>query len=189
MDLPPPEQRAEFSGTNAILLCFTNRVIEHPTVQEQGSRASDEARRARFQREKEEWAVKHMDRYQSTSHGSSDRSQSYTPYKWENESHGHWSRSWEERGWRDRPYHHNITWRADEKSQEDEKKDEKNKERQDVQGMSVSIPVKAAPKTTSRSNQPVPPVVPPVTGPAVPVVPVQVQTPVQPAHAELDTDE
>eukprot|EP00971_Amphidinium_carterae_P331947 6465805-Amphidinium_carterae.1 len=46
MDLPRPEQRAEFSGTNAILLCFTNRVIAHPTVQEPGSRASDEARRA-----------------------------------------------------------------------------------------------------------------------------------------------
>eukprot|EP00971_Amphidinium_carterae_P230366 4571992-Amphidinium_carterae.1 len=78
MDLPPPEQRAEFSGTNAILLCFTNRVIEHPSVQEQGSRAADEAKRVRFQREKDEWTARHQDRFQSTSYGSSDRSQSYT---------------------------------------------------------------------------------------------------------------
>eukprot|EP00971_Amphidinium_carterae_P272519 5409228-Amphidinium_carterae.1 len=100
MDLPPLAQRAEFSGANAILLCYTNRVIEHRDVQEQ-----DEARRARFQREKEEWIAKHQDRFKSfpsASHGSSERSQSYTPYKWENESHGHWNRSWEARGWRDR---------------------------------------------------------------------------------------
>eukprot|EP00971_Amphidinium_carterae_P201924 4006586-Amphidinium_carterae.1 len=62
-------------------MMFTNRVIEHPFVQEQGSRAADEAKRVRFQREKEEWAVRHQDRFQSTSHGSSDRSQSYTPYR------------------------------------------------------------------------------------------------------------
>eukprot|EP00971_Amphidinium_carterae_P204306 4054200-Amphidinium_carterae.1 len=125
-----------------------------------------------------------MDRFKPTSHGSSERSQSYTPYKWENESHGQWSRSWEERGWRDRPYHHNLSWRADEKSQTEEKK-----ERQVVQAAIESVPVKAAPKMTSKSNQPVPPDVPQVTGPEVPVVPATDQTPAPPAHAELDTDE
>eukprot|EP00971_Amphidinium_carterae_P346341 6487734-Amphidinium_carterae.1 len=101
----------------------------------------------------------HQDRFQSSSYGSSDRSQSYAPYKWENESHGNWNRAtWEERGWKTRPYHSNITWRAEDQSQEDDK----NKERQDVQGRNV--PVKAAPKMT-RSNPPVSPVVPPpVTG-------------------------
>eukprot|EP00971_Amphidinium_carterae_P202322 4014325-Amphidinium_carterae.1 len=61
MDLPPLAQRAEFSGTNAILLCYTNKVIEHRDVQERGSRAADDARRARFQREKDEWIAKHQD--------------------------------------------------------------------------------------------------------------------------------
>eukprot|EP00971_Amphidinium_carterae_P126568 2507628-Amphidinium_carterae.1 len=83
MDMPPPEQLAEFHGSNDILLCHTNQLIEHPSVREPGSRASDDARRSRQQREKEEWAVDHQDRFQSSQgsnerEGKPERSQSYT---------------------------------------------------------------------------------------------------------------
>eukprot|EP00971_Amphidinium_carterae_P344003 6484094-Amphidinium_carterae.1 len=110
MDMPPPEQLAEFHGS--IYLCHTKQMVEHPAVQEQGSRASDDARRAMLQREKEEWAVNHQDRFQpsqgsSEREGRPERAQSYTPYtssRWEHGSHGHWDRkTWQERGWRHHP--------------------------------------------------------------------------------------
>eukprot|EP00971_Amphidinium_carterae_P272789 5414090-Amphidinium_carterae.1 len=194
MDMPPPEQLAEFHGSNAIRLCHTNQLIEHPPVREPGSRASDDARRARHQREYEEWAVNHQDRFQSSqsqernqSQESSERerrperSQSYTPYyssHWEQGAHGQWDRksSWEERGWRyhpdyqtQRPYHANLTWRPEEGSRPQDAREQDTVQRQEASS------------------------IPPVVQPVVPPVPESdVSAPIQSAHVThvaLDVDE